>query len=1094
MAASSAAATGVSGKDVDSVTEHSQTRYTFPCWKSMDNFLSEEVQITGRNDDMIPRDDLLSMYKEYCQTKCVKSGLAKDFWRYLDTRGIHVNIIKHKAGHHIIAFVGLLSAHPYRDRPKCTHTSSNDSYPSTSSSNSFIEFLGEEVIITRIHTDLVIYWNLFRRYENFCSERKVTPASNYVVRRLLTILGVKTTYRAEKNDRQRRTHMYSGLQLVKEDLTAAASSCLQKSFSSSCVQENMASKSTSVEIITADVVAANTQTKDTLLDQQVIDHFLVKRVQITGKSDNIITREDLFSSYEKHCQIYRVKPSRKRDFYRYLDTRGIHTNIMKNKAGHHVIGFAGLLWTHPRRDCPSRISISSNTSEYHPLATSARASFIQFFGEELKITNLTSDLVKCEDLFSNYEKFCCEKNRIKADNGFAGKILASLGVKSVRKGGTNGQGQNCMYSGLQWVRKELTAANSSCLEKSLNSSCPLENLASKNTSVRCYKADAVIDNIITNDTVPSQKSMDDYLSARMQITGRSDDIVPREDVLLDYKKYCKTNRVKSGFVRDFCHYLDTIGIDVNIGKTQEGCYIIAFVGLLWAQPPLDCPSPCNSSSVSHNRLLSIKIARDSFVEFLGKEVKITKVSTDLVNRKDLFRNYEKFCEKNKVSAKKVLRGRILSMLGVKCITRRGGINGQGQEYIYSGLQWVKKNFNSANSSQYSFNSSCPQENSAPINTSMEFIKDDAVIENKLNDYPLLCNKSINDFLSTRVQITGRSDDVIPRKDLFSSYKRYCRISRIKAHPARYFWHYLNERGIPVNLTKNQVGHHTITYSGLLWVQSSCDCPSLTCNSSSTYNDNHRSISNARDYLSFVDFLGEEMKITRLPSDAVESEDLFRNYEKFCRERNKVPTKKIFIGHILDSLGVKATTRTVHVYSGLKKSSISSCLPKIMTSENTFMQFYMERLIITGIETDLVVLQELMTKYEQFCHDRQVNPLTAHSVGRIIRRLGVKKAVRLNNKTKRRRHAYKGLAWIKNDANPDYDLLTHCRNGPKKATLADKKKQELAEEHGTSPVKLREDGLEDFLSVWTTADAAEFLNCVNLSLSSYPFSAQVSKEL
>ncbi|KAK8732360.1 hypothetical protein OTU49_007052, partial [Cherax quadricarinatus] len=252
---------------VDSVTEHSQTRYTFPCWKSMDNFLSEEVQITGRNDDMIPRDDLLSMYKEYCQTKCVKSGLAKDFWRYLDTRGIHVNIIKHKAGHHIIAFVGLLSAHPYRDRPKCTHTSSNDSYPSTSSSNSFIEFLGEEVIITRIHTDLVIYWNLFRRYENFCSERKVTPASNYVVRRLLTILGVKTTYRAEKNDRQRRTHMYSGLQLVKEDLTAAASSCLQKSFSSSCVQENMASKSTSVEIITADVVAANTQTKDTLLDQ-----------------------------------------------------------------------------------------------------------------------------------------------------------------------------------------------------------------------------------------------------------------------------------------------------------------------------------------------------------------------------------------------------------------------------------------------------------------------------------------------------------------------------------------------------------------------------------------------------------------------------------------------------------------------------------------------------------------------------------------------------------------------------------------------------------------------------------------------------------
>ncbi|XP_069953495.1 uncharacterized protein [Cherax quadricarinatus] len=841
-----------------------------------------------------------------------------------------------------------------------------------------------------------------------------------------------------------------------------------------------------------DSVTEHSQTRYTFPCWKSMDNFLSEEVQITGRNDDMIPRDDLLSMYKEYCQTKCVKSGLAKDFWRYLDTRGIHVNIIKHKAGHHIIAFVGLLSAHPYRDRPKCTHTSSNDS--YP-STSSSNSFIEFLGEEVIITRIHTDLVIYWNLFRRYENFCSERKVTPASNYVVRRLLTILGVKTTYRAEKNDrQRRTHMYSGLQLVKEDLTAAASSCLQKSFSSSCVQENMASKSTSVEIITADAVIDNIITNDTVPSQKSMDDYLSARMQITGRSDDIVPREDVLLDYKKYCKTNRVKSGFVRDFCHYLDTIGIDVNIGKTQEGCYIIAFVGLLWAQPPLDCPSPCNSSSVSHNRLLSIKIARDSFVEFLGKEVKITKVSTDLVNRKDLFRNYEKFCEKNKVSAKKVLRGRILSMLGVKCITRRGGINGQGQEYIYSGLQWVKKNFNSANSSQYSFNSSCPQENSAPINTSMEFIKDDAVIENKLNDYPLLCNKSINDFLSTRVQITGRSDDVIPRKDLFSSYKRYCRISRIKAHPARYFWHYLNERGIPVNLTKNQVGHHTITYSGLLWVQSSCDCPSLTCNSSSTYNDNHRSISNARDYLSFVDFLGEEMKITRLPSDAVESEDLFRNYEKFCRERNKVPTKKIFIGHILDSLGVKATTRTVHVYSGLKKSSISSCLPKIMTSENTFMQFYMERLIITGIETDLVVLQELMTKYEQFCHDRQVNPLTAHSVGRIIRRLGVKKAVRLNNKTKRRRHAYKGLAWIKNDANPDYDLLTHCRNGPKKATLADKKKQELAEEHGTSPVKLREDGLEDFLSVWTTADAAEFLNCVNLSLSSYPFSAQVSKEL
>ncbi|KAG7155713.1 Salivary glue protein Sgs-4-like 4 [Homarus americanus] len=174
--------------------------------------------------------------------------------------------------------------------------------------------------------------------------------------------------------------------------------------------------------------------------------------------------------------------------------------------------------------------------------------------------------------------------------------------------------------------------------------------------------------------------------------------------------------------------------------------------------------------------------KKEFLKFLEEKVIFTGISTQLILREDLVREYKKYCDGQGISPASVVNiGRLMSKLGAKCNVRVGGSHGVGQKKRKSDMENVKQ----------------PKR----VKTSAE----------KKEDFSSFFEK----FLSP----SSDSNDIVGRHDLFQEYNTYCQQNGLQEIHKFHIGRLMATRGLEFTTREGPENKRLYYYKCLKWTDS-----------------------------------------------------------------------------------------------------------------------------------------------------------------------------------------------------------------------------------------------------------------------------------
>ncbi|KAG7175937.1 hypothetical protein Hamer_G031376, partial [Homarus americanus] len=168
--------------------------------------------------------------------------------------------------------------------------------------------------------------------------------------------------------------------------------------------------------------------------------------------------------------------------------------------------------------------------------------------------------------------------------------------------------------------------------------------------------------------------------------------------------------------------------------------------------------------------------KEEFLKFLKEKVIFTGISTQLILREDLVREYKKYCDSQGSSPASVVSiGRLMSKLGAKCNVRVGGCNGVGQKYAFPGVVFqpcVEVLATCSLQAVKSKSVDIPSNQNTSVNrkrkSDMENVKQPKRVKTSTEK-----KEDFSSFFEKFLSPSYDSNDIVGRHDLFQEYNTYC---------------------------------------------------------------------------------------------------------------------------------------------------------------------------------------------------------------------------------------------------------------------------------------------------------------------------------
>ncbi|KAG7165798.1 hypothetical protein Hamer_G031324 [Homarus americanus] len=206
-----------------------------------------------------------------------------------------------------------------------------------------------------------------------------------------------------------------------------------------------------------------------------------------------------------------------------------------------------------------------------------------------------------------------------------------------------------------------------------------------------------------------------FLEEKVIFTGISTQLILREDLVREHKKYCDGQGTSPASVVNIGRLMSKLGAkcNVRVGGSHGVGQKYAFPGVVF-QPCVEALVTCSlrpvkskSVDIPSNQNTSVNRKRKSdmenvkqpkrvktsaekkedFSSFFEKFLSPSSDSNDIVGRHDLFQEYNTYCQQNGLQEiHKFQIGRLMATRGLEFTTREGPEN--KRLYYYKGLKWT----------------------------------------------------------------------------------------------------------------------------------------------------------------------------------------------------------------------------------------------------------------------------------------------------------------------------------------------------------------------------------------------------------------------